>query len=138
MKKYLRFSLLNSFSLSIVSSFFPGLITPDNLLELLYAGVIFTVINQFVKPIIKLFLLPINLVTLGLFRWIANVLVLLVLTQIIVSVEVVGFTSPPINQAGFAIPSLDLNMITSLIMASFLLSLVFNLLSKLLTRTKKI
>lgn len=137
MKKYLRLSLLNTFSLWIVSSFFPGLITPNNLLELLYAGLIFTIINQFVKPIIKLFLLPINLVTLGLFRWLANVLVLLVLTQIIFTVKVIGFVSPPINQAGFSIPSLNLNMITSLIIASFLLSLAFNLLSKILTKTKK-
>ncbi len=136
MEKYIRLSLLNTFSLFIASSFFPGLITPTNLLDLLYAGVIFTIINRFVKPIIKLFLLPINLITLGLFRWLANVLVLLVLAQIITTVKIVGFVSPPINQAGFAIPSLNFNMPTSLIIASFLLSLIFNLLNKVLTKSK--
>ncbi len=134
MKKYLRLTLLNTFSLFTVSTFFKGLITPSNMLDLLWAGLIFTVINQLVKPIIKLFLLPINLVTLGLFRWLANVLVLLVVTRVVDTVKIVGFISPPINQAGFAIPSLNLNFPTALILGSFLLSLVFNLLNSLLTK----
>lgn len=134
MSKYIRLSLLNTFSLYLVSAFFSGLVTPDTVLDLLYAGVIFTIINRLVKPIIKLFLLPINLVTLGLFRWLANVLVLVIVTQIIDTVKVVGFISPAINQAGFAIPSMNLNFPTSLILASFLLSLVFNILNKLLTK----
>lgn len=136
MKKYIRLSLLNTISLFIVSAIFPGLVTPNNFLDLLYSGVIFTVINIFVKPIIKLFLLPINLITLGLFRWLSNVLVLLVLTNLVSNLQVIAFASNPINQAGFAIPSLNLNFITSLILASFLLSLVFNLTNKILTKSK--
>jgi len=134
MKKYLRLTLLNTFSLYVVSAFFGGLVTPDNLVELLYAGLIFTVINRLVKPIIKLFLLPINLITLGLFRWLANVLVLLAVTQIIDTVKIIGFISPSMNQAGFAIPSLNFNFPTALIIGSFLLSLTFNILNRLLTK----
>jgi putative membrane protein len=137
MKNYLRFSLLNSISLFIVSTIFLGLITPSNLLDLLYSGVIFTIINIFVKPIIKLFLLPINLITLGLFRWLSNVIVLVILTNLVPDLTITAFISDPINQAGFIIPSINFNFATSLILASFLLSLVFNLLNKILTKSKE-
>ncbi|MCG2691802.1 phage holin family protein, partial [Microgenomates group bacterium] len=69
MKDFLRQSLINSFSLYIVASIFPGLTVPQQLLNLIWAGIIFTLINRLVKPVIKLFLLPINLITLGLFGW---------------------------------------------------------------------
>jgi putative membrane protein len=137
MKKYLRLSLLNTISLFVVSTIFPGLVTPSNLLELLYSGVIFTIINIFVKPIIKLFLLPINLITLGLFRWLSNVLVLFILTNLINNLEIISFTSSTINQAGFTIPSLNFNYLASLILASFLLSLMFNIANKVLTSSKE-
>jgi putative membrane protein len=134
MRDLIRNSLLNSFSLFAVAAFYPGLIVPQQLQQLLWAGVIFSLINALVKPIVKLFLLPINLITLGLFRWLANVLILLVLTRIIDTISVISFISPPISQAGFAIPSLNINLAVSYILASFLLSFVFNLLDNLLTQ----
>jgi len=126
MKYFLKNSLLNSFSLFAVASFYPGLIVPDNLKALVWAGVIFTLINFLIKPIVKLFLLPINLVTLGLFRWVANVLVLMILTNIIDTIAIISFISQPIYQAGFTIPSLNINQFFSYILASFFLSLIFN------------
>ncbi len=133
MKNYLRLSFLNTFSLFIVASFYPGLIIPTQILELLWAGVIFTIINQLVKPIIKLFLLPINLITLGLFRWIANVVVLFILTNLITSIQVKAFIMPAIDYSGFAMPSFAVNTALTFILASFLLSLVFNLLKNILS-----
>jgi len=134
MRNFIRNSLLNSFSLFAVATFYPGLIVPQQLQQLLWAGVIFTLINVLVKPIVKLFLLPINLITLGLFRWLANVLVLLFLTRIIDTISVISFVSPSISQAGFTIPSLNINLAVSYILVSFLLSFVFNLLDNLLTQ----
>jgi putative membrane protein len=133
MKSFIRNSLLNSFSLFMVAAFYLGLTIPDNLKQLVWAGIVFTLINYLIKPIVKLFLLPINLVTLGLFRWVANVLVLLILTRLVDTISVTGFTSPPISQAGFAVPSLQISLILSYILASLLLSLVFNLLDQILT-----
>ena len=42
----------------------------------LLAAVIFLLFNLLVTPILKLLLLPINLLTLGLFRWLTQVLVI--------------------------------------------------------------
>jgi len=132
MKSFLRITVLNTFSLFLVAGFFPGLVITTLPLELFWAAAVFTLFNLIIKPIIKLFLLPINLLTLGLFRWIANVVILFILTRIIDLVKVVSFVAQPFNQAGFTIPSLTITYPFALIISSFLLSLVYNLLSWLL------
>ena len=132
MKYLLRLIILNSVSLYAVSSIFSGLVFTSSLSQLLIAGTVFTLINLLIKPIIKLFLLPINLVTLGLFRWISNVIVLFILIRIISSLTIASFISSPVSYAGFIIPSIHLSIALSLIISSFLLSLVYNLLDWLL------
>lgn len=135
MKSFLRLTIINTICLFSVSAFFPGLVVSHSLRNLLWAGAIFTLINYLVKPIIKLFLLPINLLTLGLFRWLANVIVLLILTKIVNHVQITSFITPIINQAGFSAPSFPVNYALSLIISSFLLSFVFNILNWLLSST---
>jgi len=132
MKDFLRQSLINSFSLYLVSSIFPGLTVPRMVFSLIWAGIIFTLINRLVKPIIKLFLLPINLMTLGLFGWLANVLVLLIATRLIDTLTVAGFTSLAFSYSGFSVPPITFSPLIALIITSFLLSLTFNLLDRLL------
>lgn len=132
MRSFLRDGLLHTFSLYITAAFYPGLIIPALFTSLLWVGFIFTLINYFVKPIIKLFLLPLNLLTLGLFRWVANVVILLILTQINPSVRLVSMTTSALTYSGFAIPPLTLTLIISYILASLILSLVYNLLDSIL------
>lgn len=132
MKDFLRQSLINSFSLYLVSSIFPGLTVPRMVFNLIWAGIIFTLINRLVKPIVKLFLLPINLMTLGFFGWLANVLILLIATRLIDSLTIAGFVSQPFSYSGFSVPSLTFSPFVALIITSFLLSLTFNLLDRLL------
>ena len=131
MRDFLRNSLLNSFSLFTVSSFYPGLIIPDNLKTLVWAGIVFTLINYLIKPIVKLFLLPINLITLGVFRWVANVLVLMILVRVIDTINITSLATPSFSQAGFTIPFLTVNHFFSYILVSFLLSLVFNIFNQI-------
>jgi putative membrane protein len=132
MRSFLRDGLLHTFSLYITAAFYPGLVIPAVFSSLLWVGFIFTLINYFVKPIIKLFLLPLNLLTLGLFRWVANVVILLILTQINQSVRIVAFTTAAFTYSGFAVPPLTLTLIFAYILASLILSLVYNLLDTIL------
>ena len=134
MKNFIKISLLNSFSLFLVASIYPGLIIPNSLIDLLWAGIIFTLINHLVKPLIKLFLLPINLITMGLFRWLANVFILVILVRISSKITLIAFTSSTLSYSGFVVPSIKFNLIYSFILASFLLSITFNLLKFFLTK----
>lgn len=132
MKDLLRQGLLTAIALLILSRLYGGLIIPEALLGLLWAGLIITLLNRLVKPIIKLFLLPINLLTFGLFNWLANVMVLGFAQKIISDLNVTAFTTAAFNSAGFAVPSLTFSYFPSLILASLALSMVYNLLDKLL------
>jgi len=133
MKDFIRKILLNTFSLFAVGSFFPGLIIPQTLLDLLWAATVFTLTNKLAKPIIKLLLLPFNLVTLGLFQWISNVVILIILTRILTTISVVSFSTLPISQAGFAMPTINVSLTVSFILVSLLLSLVYSFLDNFLT-----
>lgn len=132
MRGFLKNTLLNAISLSTVALIYTSLIVPQNIPGILWAGAIFTLINYLVKPLIKLFLLPINLITLGLFRWLANVIILFILTKVLPTVQVISYDFIGFNYQGFTVPAVNLSLAVSLILVSFLLSFVFNLLSWLL------
>ena len=63
---------------------------------LMAAGVI-ALINLFVKPVINLLLLPINLITFGLLSWIVNVGILYILVSFVSYVNI-----QPLQFAGFS------------------------------------
>jgi putative membrane protein len=132
MKGFIRGILLNTFSLFLVGTFYPGIVVPQALDKLLVLGLVFTLINKLVKPIIKLFLLPLNLVTLGLFRWVSNVLILVIITKMAPEIQIVSFTTSAVNTSGFVIPALNVNLVFSFIVGSLLIGFVFELLTKFL------
>src|SRR3989344_5791540 len=134
MTKFIRQSLLNSFTLYLVGLVYPGILVPQALIDLLLAGLIFSLVNRLVKPVIKLFLLPLNLVTLGLFSWIVNVIVLFIMTKLVSGLSVTGFTMSATNYSGFAAPALSISPIVSYILASVLISLIYALLNKFMVR----
>jgi len=128
MKDFIRRSLISSFALFLISSFYPGLTVPGSLTGLLWAGILISLINQLVKPVIKLLLLPFNLLTFGLLAWLANVLVIYLAVRIVPGLTVSGFTLPGLDYAGFIIPEIHLNLFLSLIITAFLYNLIYNFL----------
>lgn len=135
MRDFLRESLLNSFSLYLVAAVYPGLIVPPTLWPLLWAGLIFTLLNYLAKPIIKLILLPLNLLTLGLLSWLSQVLVLVIAVKLLPQLRVVPFVTSAWQQAGFALPPLAVGMALSFILASLILNLVYKLLDGILCQS---
>lgn len=123
MKQFLRAIFVNCITLAFVAYIFKGLSYGGNLKILFLASTIFAIINFYLKPIIKLFLLPINLLSLGLLRWLTGVICLFVLTIFIPAIQVKSFQFSGLSFAGFAIPPFYFTSLFSLIMASFLISL---------------
>lgn len=132
MRDFIRQSLLNSFSLYLVAAIYPGLIIPQNLWQLLWIGLAFTLLNLLAKPVLKLILLPLNLITLGLLSWLVQVLVLVMAVKLLPTLQVVPAVLPPWHQSGFSVPALSLNIWLSFILASLSLSLVYKLLDGIL------
>lgn len=77
MKIFLRL-LVTALALWVATKFVPGIsFTGDNSAALLGVALVFAAVNLFVKPILQLFSFPVVLLTLGLFLFVINGLMLL-------------------------------------------------------------
>ena len=124
MKTLLRYYLINLVALWVSSTFIPGLIFSGGLSILVRAALIFMVINFLLVPVIKILLLPLNLLTLGFFAWLTNVLALFALTYIMPSFHIVSYQFPGFTYQGFSIPPVYLTPIWVAILASLLIGLL--------------
>lgn len=124
MKRVLRAFIINLAALILVGQLITGFKISGAYQGLLFTTVVLTGVNFVIKPLIKILLLPINLVTLGAFRWLTNVFSLYLVTLLVPYLEITGFTFPGWNYQGFIIPEMYLAKIWVLVIASFLISLI--------------
>lgn len=120
MRSILRNVLLNFLSLFIIARITAGINYRDNLLTLFWAAILLFLLNLIVKPVLNLLLMPINLITMGAFRWVINVIVLLLVTLLVPGFSIVKFTFPGLALSGFVIPSLTFTFFWALVLVSFL------------------
>ena len=132
MKTILRALFINLITLYLVDLILPGLTITAQTVIYLSAALVWTLLNKIIKPFIKLLLLPINLITLGLFSWVVNVITLFMLSYFIKGVTIHAFSSPGINFQGFIVPSLHFNLFLAYIITSIILSLVHSVIVWLL------
>lgn len=127
-RSFLYHFFINTLALYFIILLIPGVTLTDGLEPLLLSGLVLTFLNKLAKPLLKLLLLPFNLLTLGLFRWLINVITLYLLTLVVSSLKIQGFVFPGLSYQGFVIPSVNLNTLYTYILASFILSLITSLL----------
>ncbi len=84
--------LMNSLSLFIGDKLLDGVNT-DSIMTVFMAALIFGLLNYFVKPILELLSLPINLLSFGLFSIVLNGIILLIVSHFIVGFHVEGLIS---------------------------------------------
>ena len=82
--------LINAFAIWLTSMLLASFEFSGSILNLIIVAVIFGLINAFIRPIVKLLTLPINLVTLGLFTLVINMLMLLLTVWLSDSLSLTG------------------------------------------------
>lgn len=82
--------LVNTLTLFVVSYILPGF-EVSSLTSALVASVVIGVVNTFVKPILKLITLPLTFLTLGLWSFVVNVLLLMAIASIVPGFAISGF-----------------------------------------------
>lgn len=101
-----------AFALIIV---FVGWLTPglevSNYVTALIAAVVITLINAFIKPIIMMLTLPINIFTLGIFTLVINALLFMFAAYLVPGIEVSGFWSALIASILISVFSIGLSKI---------------------------
>lgn len=75
--------IVNMIALVVAAWLIGGLSLSEGFVGLLVVAIVFGLINAFIKPIIKLFTLPITLATLGLFTILINAFLLLLTSWIV-------------------------------------------------------
>ena len=83
-----------------------------------------SILNLIVRPILKILLLPINLLSLGLLGWVINVAILYLLVFFFPQVAVQPWTFTGISAFGIHIPPIQFGILPTYIVVSFALSLV--------------
>lgn len=124
MKGLLRSFLVNLTSLWAVASFTPAIVLGEKIETLPLASLALTLANLVVRPILKLLFLPVTLLTLGLFQWVINVIILYLVTRVVAEFNIAGFIFAGFSWQGFIIPSFTVSLLWAFILVSFLLSLV--------------
>lgn len=82
--------IVNVLALLVVSYIIPGFQIAD-LQTAVIAAVVIGVINTFIKPVVQLVALPISLLTLGIFAFVINVLLLMLAAQLVPGFAIDGF-----------------------------------------------
>lgn len=116
--KLLRPIIITGASLWVLSYVLPT-ITVSDWTALLLASIVMVVLNSFVKPILKLLFLPINIVTLGLFSIVINVVLLWLVTYLV----------PGFDISNTVLFGLHLNQFFSILLVSVLIGFVQSLFS---------
>lgn len=118
MKIIIRSITTNLAALYLTDVIIAGFIIQKKLSIFLIAAATLTLLNKLIKPIIKLLLLPINLITLGLFSWVIAVITIFILTLLIDGVSITPFTFPGLEFQGFIIPTIKINLFISYTISS--------------------
>ncbi|MBR3889827.1 phage holin family protein [bacterium] len=84
--------LVLSLAIMIMAWIVPGIVV-SNFLTAMLAGVVIALINIFIKPVLLIFFLPINILTLVIFVMVINALLLLFVAYLVPGVTINGFWS---------------------------------------------
>lgn len=102
----------------------PGLTFSGGVRSLIVAGLVFMLINIILVPLLKIMLLPLNLLTLGVFAWITNVLALYALTAVVPEFKLIPYTFEGLQAGIINLPKVELTTFLVAVVASFLIGVI--------------
>jgi putative membrane protein len=102
--------ILNAFALFFVMKLIPG-IRIDHFSDLLVATLVLGLLNAFLRPLVILLTLPVNVMTLGLFTLVINGVMFYLAAHLVSGFSVSGFGAAFLAALLFSIFSFTLNML---------------------------
>lgn len=122
MKRILRHFFLEALALYIVTHIASGMFFAKPVETFVLASGAITLATLFGKPIINILLLPLNLLTFGLFRWVSSAVALYIVTLVVEGFSIDFFSYPGFEDKWIALPAVDFTGVMAFIAFSFLLS----------------
>lgn len=132
MKHLIRTYLINVGALWVTSQALPALTITGGTRGLLLGSLAFMAANLLLVPLLKVLLLPLNLLTLGVFAWLGNVLALYFLVTVMPVFKVASYHFPGMSLNGFIIPQMELSTFLVVVVSSFLIGLLIHVVNWLI------
>ena len=106
-----------------------GVKVSGDITSYILGGVILYLLFSILKPILNIISLPLNFLTLGLFSFLINVIILYILTVFAPNIAITSFLFKGLSFAGFTIPRVFVGTFFAYVLASFFLSAIIGFLT---------
>lgn len=120
-KTALRNYLINLVILWGVTENFPGLYYSGGIQTLFIGALGLMGMNIIIIPLLKVVFLPLNILTLGIFTWVINVIALYLLTTILPQFKLVPYDYPGGTILGISVQAQHLSVLWVAIISSFMI-----------------
>lgn len=134
MKSLLKTLLINAGGLFVLAYLIPAFRVTGGLRTYVIASIALALLNLFVRPLLNLLLLPVNLLTLGFFRWVTNAVILWILTIFVPQISIFPFNFPGFSYQEIVLPEITLSVTWTTIVSAFLFSLITTFLDWIIDR----
>lgn len=124
MRTIIKHFIIDTISLYLISQAVSGIVFDKGVETLLLAGLVLMATTMIIRPVINVLLLPINLVTFGLFKWVGYAITLYLVTLIVPGFKLLDFYFKGYSSSLFSLPPISLTGVLSFIAFSFLISFV--------------
>lgn len=84
--------IVNALAVIVASYIIPG-VSVAGFMDAVVASIVLGIVNLFIRPLILLFTLPLNILTLGLFTLVVNAFMVLIVARIVPGFNVSGLLS---------------------------------------------
>lgn len=132
MKQIFRMVIFSAVAVYITSLWNKGFIVDYNWYIFAKATIIVSLIYYFIAPLIRVILLPLNILTLGLVSFLAYLLVFYILIEYFSVIKITSWIFPGFSWNGISINKMEIGYFTNLILSSLSVSLIINLLESLI------
>lgn len=126
MKRLIRSFIINFGAIWVSSQIIPSLVINGGIRGWVIAVFSFMVANVLLGPLIKILLLPLNLLTLGIFAWLSNVLVLYFLVTVVPNFKLLPYSFSGFSIDGFIVPAMNLTTFQVAIVVSFVIGFIIH------------
>lgn len=134
MKTIIRNSFVYGLALFLLSLFDQGLVIQGGFSTYVFGGLALCLLFMILKPILNILSLPLNIITLGLFSFLTNTIILYLATVFVPQIRITAFTFPGASLSGFIIPQITFNTFFAFVVSAGLLAFIVGVITWLTKR----
>ncbi|MEM4230501.1 MAG: phage holin family protein [Candidatus Pacearchaeota archaeon] len=134
MKSIARNIVFYASSLFILSQFLEGVRISGGIPTYIFGGAVLSLIFLIIKPVLNIISIPLNILTLGLFSFFSNIIILYLLTVFVPDIKIKAFQFQGYSFSGFIIPEFYFNTLMAYVISSFMMSVIVSFLTWLIKK----